>query len=354
VKESIIACKGSGIRVIMVTGDHPSTAKNVAKSVGLIDGDNSEVINGKDLKSPDKLSEIERIQILQTPIFARVTPRQKLDLIEIHQKNGSVVAMTGDGVNDAPALKKADIGIAMGMRGTQVAREAADIVLKDDAFSTIVHAIEQGRVIFGNIRKFVLYLLSCNVSEIMVVSLASFAAIPLPILPLQILFLNLVTDVFPALALGVGEGDNQTMKERPRGLKEPIITARGWFSITGYGFIITVAVFGALIIALEFFKMNESQAVSISFLTLAFGQIFHVFNMRDRGSGFLVNDITRNLYVWGAIVLCTILILAAVYIPVFADVLSVVHPGKEGWILIILMSILPLIIGQIHKPLVRK
>ena len=188
----------------------------------------------------------------------------------------------------------------------------------------------------------------------MVVSLASFAAIPLPILPLQILFLNLVTDVFPALALGVGEGDNQTMKERPRGLKEPIITARGWYSITGYGFIITVAVFGALIIALEFFKMKESQAVTVSFLTLAFGQIFHVFNMRDRGSGLLINDITRNLYVWIAIVLCTILILAAVYIPVFADVLSVVHPGKEGWILIILMSILPLIIGQIHKSLVRK
>lgn len=354
VRESILQCRASGIRVVMVTGDHPSTARNIALAVGLIDRDDVEVLHGKDLKSPDRLSAAERQLVLESLLLARVNPRQKLDLIEIHQKSGSVVAMTGDGVNDAPALKKADIGIAMGMRGTQVAREAADMVLKDDAFSTILAAIEQGRIIFGNIRKFVIYLLSCNVSEIMVVFLASLAAIPLPILPLQILFLNLVTDVFPALALGVGEGDPQIMKIPPRDPKEPIIYSRHWLAISGYGLIMTLSVLGALLLALKWLDMEARQAVSVSFLTLAFVQLWHVFNMRDTGSGIFKNDITRNAYVWGALGLCIFLILCAVYIPSFADVLKVVDPGKEGWILVIVMSLLPLIIGQIHKSLVGK
>ena len=354
VRESILQCRASGIRVVMVTGDHPSTASNIARAVGLIDRDEIDVIHGKDLKSTDQLSEAEEQQVLESLLFARVNPRQKLDLIEIHQKSGSVVAMTGDGVNDAPALKKADIGIAMGLRGTQVAREAADMVLKDDAFSTILDAIEQGRVIFGNIRKFVIYLLSCNVSEIMVVFLASLAAIPLPILPLQILFLNLVTDVFPALALGVGEGDPQIMKRPPRDPKEPIIYSRHWLAISGYGSIMTLSVLGSLLLALKWFDMEVRQAVSVSFLTLAFVQLWHVFNMRDTGSGIFKNDITRNAYVWGALGLCTLLILCAVYIPSFADVLKVVDPGKEGWILVMVMSLLPLVIGQIHKSLMAK
>jgi Ca2+-transporting ATPase len=353
VRESILQCRESGIRVVMVTGDHPSTAKNIARAVGLIDRGETDVIHGKNLKSTDQMSEAERQQVLRAHVFARVNPRQKLDLIEIHQKSGSVVAMTGDGVNDAPALKKADIGVAMGMRGTQVAREAADMVLKDDAFSTIRVAIEQGRVIFGNIRKFVIYLLSCNVSEILVVFLASLAAIPLPILPLQILFLNLVTDVFPALALGVGEGDPQIMKRHPRDPKEPIISSRHWLVISGYGLLMTISVLGALLISLKWFSMGVRQSVSVSFLTLAFVQLWHVFNMRDLGSEIFRNDITKNSYVWGALGLCTLLILCAVYIPRFAQVLKVVNPGKEGWIIVIAMSLLPLVIGQIHKSFVK-
>lgn len=354
VRESILQCRASGIRVVMVTGDHPSTARNIALAVGLIDRDDVEVLHGRDLKRPLQLSDAEQDIVLQSLLLARVNPRQKLDLIEIHQRSGSVVAMTGDGVNDAPALKKADIGIAMGMRGTQVAREAADMVLKDDAFSTIIVAIEQGRVIFGNIRKFVVYLLSCNVSEIMVVFLASLVAIPLPILPLQIIFLNLVTDVFPALALGVGEGDPQIMKRPPRDPKEPIIDSRHWLAISGYGLIMTLSVLGALVLALKWFDMGVRQAVSVSFLTLAFVQLWHVFNMRDTASGIFKNDITRNTYVWGALGLCIVLILCAVYIPSFADVLKVVDPGKEGWILVIVMSLIPLIIGQLHKSLVKE
>ena len=349
VRQAIDLCQDAGIRAIMVTGDQPVTARNIGLAVGLVDESEVKVIHGKDLKSLDEWSEEDREHVLQASILARVSPKQKLDLITVHQRNGSIVAMTGDGVNDAPALKKADIGIAMGQRGTQVAREAADMVLKDDAFSTIVVAVEQGRIIFDNIRKVVLYLLSCNVSEVMVVGLASLVNAPLPILPLQILFINLVTDVFPALALGVGEGDPAIMKRPPRDPSEPILSRQHWLTIAGYGLIMTVAVLGAFALAFIWLEMGERQAVSVSFLTLAIAQLWHVFNMRDRGSRFLRNDVTRNRFVWGALVLCAGLLLAAVYLPSLSTVLKVVDPGMRGWMLVIGMSLIPWMIGQLLK-----
>lgn len=347
VRRAIDLCQEAGIRVVMVTGDQPVTARNIALATGLIDDEGAEVVQGGRLRSPEELSEEERRHLLHVPIFARVSPKQKLDLIALYQRSGSIVAMTGDGVNDAPALKKAEIGVAMGQRGTQVAREAADMVLKDDAFSTVVAAVAQGRVIFENIRKFVLYLISCNVSEIMAVSLASLANAPLPILPLQILFLNLVTDVFPALALGVGEGDPSVMERLPRDPKEPILTRAHWLAIGGYGLAITLSVLGALALALAWLGMEEQQAVTASFLTLAFAQLWHVFNLRDRGSSFLRNDITRNRFVWGALALCSGLLLAAVYLPGLAAVLKVTDPGARGWILVVVMSLIPWAIGQV-------
>jgi Ca2+-transporting ATPase len=257
-------------------------------------------------------------------------------------------------VNDAPALKKADIGIAMGQRGTQVAREAADMILKDDAFSTIVAAVEQGRVIFDNIRRFVLYLLSCNVSEIAVISLASLANAPLPIRPLQILFLNLVTDVFPALALGVSEGEPTIMQRPPRDPQAPILTTRHWLSIGGYSALITVSVLGAFALALNGLGMDNAQAVTISFLSLAFGQLWHVFNMRDPGSPFWANDIVRNPYVWGALALCTGLLVAAVYVPGLNSVLKVVNPGLQGWLVVAVASLVPWAVGQVYNSLAPK
>jgi Ca2+-transporting ATPase len=353
VKPAIQKSLDAGIKVIMMTGDMAETARNIAREVGIVEDDSAEARDGSELEDVESMSEDEQRELLDVPIYSRVTPKQKLSLIELHQKFGGVAGMTGDGVNDAPALKKADIGIAMGQRGTQVAREASDMVLLDDAFSSIVSAIEQGRVIFKNIRKFVFYLLSCNVSEIFVVALASMFTIPLPILPLQILLLNLVTDVFPALALGFGEGGEGVMKKPPRDPDEPILDRSHWMGIGMYGVTFTVAVLGSLLVALYGMDLPDQEATTISFLTLAFSQLWHIFNMRDFGSSLLLNDVTRNPFVWGALGLCLAILVLVVYVPIFAQVLKIAAPGFAGWGLVLGASIIPLIYGQILKSLSR-
>ncbi|MFO8034545.1 MAG: cation-transporting P-type ATPase [Candidatus Bipolaricaulota bacterium] len=346
VAEAIGVCKEAGIQVIMVTGDQAATASNIALAVGLTDKQDTRVLSGAEVKSLDELNPEERRRLLKIPVFARVSPRQKLDLVTLYQESGAVCAMTGDGVNDAPALKKADIGVAMGRRGTEVARQAADMVLKDDAFPSIVAAVAQGRVIFNNIRKFVLYLLSCNVSEILAVAFASLAGIPLPILPLQILFLNLVTDVFPALALAGGEGDPRVMKRPPRDPSEPILTRGHWLAVGGYGMVITTAVLGALSVARYGLNLPTEEAVTMSFLTLAFAQLWHVFNMRDVGTGPLANDIVRNPFVWAALALCSGLLVASVHMPGLSAVLKTEPLTLREWLWALAISLLPWLVGQ--------
>lgn len=223
------------------------------------------------------------------------------------------------------------------------------MVLQDDDFSTIVAAIAQGRTIYDNIRKFVVYLFSCNISEILIVSLATVAGAPLPLLPLQILFLNLVTDVFPALALGVGQGSPAVMARKPRPANERLLTGRHWSLIVAYGALMSASVLGAMAISVYLMGFDAAQAVTVSFGTLALGQLWHVFNMRDRGKDWFRNEITGNAWVWAAIALCLLLILAAVYIPGVNALLGLIQPGPAGWSLIVTMSLIPLVLGPIAR-----
>lgn len=347
VGKSIERCHAAGVDVVMVTGDQGPTAEHIAASVKLIDErDKGHAVTGGELQALLDGEEADQEKLRSTHVFARVDPEQKLQLLSFFQEQGDVVAMIGDGVNDAPALRQSDIGVAMGERGTQVAREAADMVLQDDHFSSIVVAIREGRIIFRNIRSFVFYLLSCNLSEIITVGLAAAVNVPLPILPMQILFLNLVTDVFPALALGVGESGPDIMSHPPRPKSEPLLTARHWARLVGYGLVMSAAVLAGLGIALFGFEMEVKRAVTVSFLILAGAQLGHVFNMVSPTSGFVFNEVTRNPWIWGALILCIGLLIAAVYVPVLSEVLGTEAPGKDGWMLVLALSLAPTVVGQ--------
>ena len=349
VREALAACRDSGITVVMVTGDHAATARSIAEDLGLLHAEDpaDAVLDGRNLARVEQLDDQARQRYVDARVIARASPRQKLDLISLHQARNHIVAMTGDGVNDAPALKKADIGVAMGKRGTEVAKESAAMILQDDRFETIVEAVAQGRAIYENIRKFVVYLMSCNLSEVLIVSLATLAGAPLPLLPLQILFLNLVTDVFPALALGVGEGAPGLMQRPPRPADEPLLTRAHWRTIFIYGLTLSATVLGAMALAVFYLGIDVRGAVTISFLTLAFAQLWHVFNMRDDWRRPLSNEITRNLWIWAAVILCVALTVGAVYLPVISDVLSLAHPGIRGWVLVLIMSAVPLVMAPL-------
>ncbi len=359
VRQSIEQCREAGIRVVMVTGDQPATAAAIAEqTVVAVEDENPEVIHGSDLKDPAEMSAKDRQKVLQTAIFARVSPEQKLHLITLMQADGETVAMTGDGVNDAPALKKADIGIAMGQRGTDAARQAADMVLRDDAFASIVAAVHQGRIIFSNIRKSVMFMLCTNVAEVIAVALASvaggFTSLPLPLLPLQILYLNVITDVFPALALGMGRGDPDVMKRPPRPREESVLTRSHWGAIGGWSVLVAACVLGSLAAAFYLLGFERQQAVTVSFLTLAFGKLWFVFNLRSRGSRMFSNDIVRNPYVAGAIVLCAALLITAVYLPGLSRILKTQDPGVQGWTLVLGVSLIPFGVGQVIRAVQAK
>jgi Ca2+-transporting ATPase len=353
VRQTIDRCRNAGITVIMVTGDHAATARNIATAVDIVGpGAGPEAfLGGASIESAFDSEHPEWFD--QARVFSRVSPEQKLMLIDGYQQHDQVVAMTGDGVNDAPALKKADIGVAMGIRGTPVAKQAADMVLQDDEFGTIFEAVAQGRAIYGNIRKFIVYLLSCNISEVLIVSIATIAGAPLPLLPLQILFLNLVTDVFPALALGVGEGSRDVMLQRPRPFAEPLLTRSHWIRIVLHGLVIAATVLAAMAIAVIQLGAGPERAITISFCTLTLAQVWHVFNMRDNISKPFNNEITRNVWIWLALLVCILLLFAAVYLPVLSDVLKLSHPGFEGWLVIVGMSAVPILVAPIVRWVAR-
>ena len=348
VPDAIEASRKAGVRVVMLTGDHADTARTIASEAKLGDGEITVIESGEIAGlDPESLSDKDRKRFLEADVFARVSPETKLTLVSFFQDTGHVVAMTGDGVNDAPALKKADIGIAMGLRGTQVAQDAAHMVLQDDAFATIIAAMRQGRVIFDNIRKFVVYLMSCNVSEVLVVGLAVGAGLPTPLLPLQILFLNLVTDVFPAFALGLGKGDENVMTKPPRDPAEAIVDRPRWILIGVLGASITIATLGAFLGALLWLGLDTGPSVTVAFLTLALAQLWNVFNVRDVDSGLLRNEVTLNGYIWAAIAFCLGLIGFAVWFPPLANLLGLPNPGPSGFGLATAASFVPLVLGQV-------
>jgi Ca2+-transporting ATPase len=343
VKESIQLCHRAGIKVIMVTGDHPATARYIAKDINIVQDKGAKVIKGQELQKN------ERNDIISSKVFARVDPGQKLKIIEKFQDAGEIVAMTGDGVNDAPALKKADIGIAMGKRGTQVAQEAADMVLRDDAFNSIVSAIRNGRIIFGNIRRFIVYQLSYHLAEILIIAGISFSIFYLPLLPLQLLFLNLLSDVFPALALGIGPGNPNIMENPPYSKEKPIVPKEKWIELGLYGVIIAGVITGTYFYAYYVWDYDQAQCNNIAFFSLALTQLWHVFNMREPEENFFVNQVTRNKYIWMAILVCLGFLAAAYFIPLLKNVLSFQDLGLRSWALIGISSLVPLFIIQIIK-----
>jgi Ca2+-transporting ATPase len=346
VKPAIESCHKAGVRVVMITGDHPGTAAAIAKEVGLGKDGEVKTVEGKDLGKSGTSKE----NITDADVFARVDPGQKLDLITAFQEQKKSVAMTGDGVNDAPALKKADIGIAMGIRGTEAAKEAADLILKDDAFPSIVAAIQYGRMIFENIRTFVMYLLSCNLSEIMVVAVASFSGMPVPLLPLQILFLNMVTDVFPALAIGMSEGDKEgVMTRQPRRSTDPIISKADWISVSVYSLCLTLSMTGVSIYALYVLKIDEDAIHQVTFFSMILAQLLHVFNMPTREVSFFKNQVTHNQYIGYALIICVGTAIGAYAIPFVRTALSLESFNLSLLPLILVAGVVPVGLIQVLK-----
>lgn len=350
--DAIKECKTAGIKIVMITGDHPATAKNIALKLGIANNEEFKVMIGKEMHDFDLLTNEEKNNWIETSVFARVSPKQKLDLVTVFQERKNIVGMTGDGVNDAPALKKADIGIAMGLRGTQVSQEVADMVLKDDSFSSIVIAIKQGRIIFENIRKFVVFLLSCNLSELLVIATASVLNLHFQLFPLQILFINLITDVLPALALGIAEGSDAVMNRPPRNINEPIIDKKKWISIFFYSVVIGAVSIGAVFFShLTVHKTelwNPELCNNILFFTLVFSQLLHVLNMSD-GTSFFRSEVMKSKYVWGAIIISVIILLGLYAIEPVRTVLSIYMMSVSDWLIISGASILSLVIIQIGK-----
>jgi Ca2+-transporting ATPase len=327
----------------MITGDQRLTAEAVARELGIL-GEGDEVVEGKEFHSlgPDGIDR----RLPHVSALSRVSPEDKLRIVEAFQRSGEIVAMLGDGVNDAAALKKADIGVAMGIRGTDVAKEAASVVLQDDRFSTIGAAVEEGRVIFDNIRKFVFYLFSCNLAEVFVILFAGLMGLPQPLLPLQILWLNLVTDTFPALSLAVEPGQPRVMQRPPRDPEEAILSAPFIRSIVLYSLMITAVTLAAFLWSLRSPGTDLEHSVTAAFMTLALAQTFHLGNARDVEPVMAWRKATANRWALAAVALTVSLQFLAVYFPPLAELLGVRPLALRDWLVIVPLAALPAVVGQ--------
>ena len=348
VAEAVQAAQKAGIRVVMLTGDQINTARAVAFQLNLSQGEDVFALHSDDLINSDK-SEIAQMA-LQAHVFARVSPEDKLRIVEALQKAGEIVAVTGDGVNDAPALKRADIGVAMGS-GTEVSKEAADIVLTDDNFTTIVKAVEGGRAIYANIIKFVQMMFSHNLGEIIVVFVPIAAGFPLPLLPLQILWINLVTDIFPALALALEPPSKDTMSRRPHSPKESFLSSSFLFLISWQAVMLAAITLVAYFWALGIYGAG-AHTQTITLLTLVGGQLGHLYNCRSRIRSTF-DGFFSNPYIFVATAIVIGLQLFAVYFAPLAKILNTVPPNYIDWLVIISSIILPVIIVEITKAFSR-
>ena len=345
VKEAVDTCKKAGIKTVMITGDHIATAKAIAKELGILkNGDLA--ITGKELDEiPQK--ELEK-NISHYSVFARVSPEHKVRIVEAFQKTGAVVAMTGDGVNDAPALKKADIGIAMGKNGTDVAKNASDMILTDDNFVTIVEAVKQGRNIFDNIKKAVHFLIATNIGEIVTIFVGLLLGMKAPLLAIQLLWINLVTDSLPAIALGLESPDKDIMHKKPRDSKKSIFADGLWGKIFVEGTMLGMLTLLAFSIGNNLYGVEVGR--SMAFVSLAMLELVHSFNIKSDESIFKVG-LFENKYLIGAFILGIILQAVVVMVPAFADVFKLVPLNGTQWLYTIGISILPLIIVEAQKKL---
>lgn len=337
VKQAVKECKEAGIKTIMITGDHVITAKAIAVQLGITHRD-GKVIDGPTLEimSVEELEEV----VDEVNVFARVSPEHKLKIVHALQNKGHIVAMTGDGVNDAPAIKSADIGIAMGMSGTDVAKEASSLVLLDDNFATIKAAIQEGRNIYENIRKFIRYLLASNVGEILVMLFAMILALPLPLVPVQILWVNLVTDGLPAMALGLDQPEEDVMKRKPRDPKEGVFARGLGWKVVSRGFLIGISTLIAFLVSYHQHPDNLPYAQTVAFATLVLAQLIHVYDCRSEISIFSRNPFGNPYLTW-AVLSSLLLMLVVIYYPPLQPVFHTVPIEVRDWLLIGAMASIP-------------
>lgn len=343
VKEAVATCKKAGIKTVMITGDHIITAKAIAKDLGILRGSDL-AITGEEL---DKIPQaVLQRNIMNYSVFARVTPEHKVRIVKAYQSTGAVVAMTGDGVNDAPALKNADIGIAMGKNGTDVAKNAADMVLTDDNFVTIVEAVKQGRNIFDNIKKAVHFLIATNIGEIVTIFLGLVLGLKSPLLAIQLLWINLVTDSLPAIALGLEKPEADIMDKKPRDSKKGIFADGLWQRIITEGTMLGILTLVAFSVGNYLYDIEVGR--TMAFVSLGLLELVHSFNIKSEESIFKVG-LFENKYLMGAFILGVILQIVVVVIPSVAEVFKLVPLTQVQWMYTFGISILPLVIMEIQK-----
>ncbi len=345
VKEAVATCRRAGIKTVMITGDHILTAKAIAKELGIL-RNNDLAVTGQELDRMPQ-NELEK-NIFKYSVFARVSPEHKVRIVEAFQKTGAVVAMTGDGVNDAPALKKADIGVAMGRNGTDVAKNASDMILADDNFVTIVEAVKQGRNIFENIKKAVHFLIATNIGEIVTIFVGLLLGLKAPLLAIQLLWINLVTDSLPAIAIGLEKPDKDIMNKKPRDNRKSIFADGLWGKIIVEGTMIGVLTLFAFSIGNNLYGLEVGR--TMAFVALGMLELVHSLNVKSEESIFKVG-IFENKYLVGSIILGTILTILVVMVPVFADVFKLQALTPIQWLYTMAISIMPIIIIEAQKKL---